>query len=173
MNCVREFLVLFLVFVIWKITINENIRFTDYASGIRLPDCSKLTLISKHRNDVTTFWHDVIVKFFWRSFVSLVKFSHWFKFYVNIITGSGVMTISFYKGLTRNPEIGNTPVWFLPNIWRLGQVRDTKFGSKFSNKMFLNAAEFQGYSFYRFWVIKVKPTGGKLLPHPHRRLGLN
>ena len=112
MNCVREFLVLFLVFVIWKITINENISFTDYASGIRLPDCSKLTLISKHRNDVTTFWHDVIVKFFWRSFVSLVKFSHWFKFYVNIITGSGVMTISFYKGLTRNPEI--PPSGFCP-----------------------------------------------------------
>ena len=112
MNCVREFLVLFLVFVIWKITFNENISFTDYASGIRLPDCSKLTLISKHRNDVTTFWHDVIVKFFWRSFVSLVKFSHWFKFYVNIITGSGVMTISFYKGLTRNPEI--PPSGFCP-----------------------------------------------------------
>ena len=28
------------------------------------------------------------------------------------------MTISFYKGLTRNLEIGNTPVWVLPNIWR-------------------------------------------------------
>ena len=117
MNCVREFLVLFLVFVIWKITINENISFTDYASGIRLPDCSKLTLISKHRNDVTTFWHDVIVKFFWRSFVSLVKFSHWFKFYVNIITGSGVMTISFYKGLTRNPEIPPSGFWPISGDW--------------------------------------------------------
>ena len=39
---------------------------------------------------------------------------------VNIITGSGVMTFSFYKGLTRNPEIGNTTVWVLPNIWTLG-----------------------------------------------------
>ena len=35
-------------------------------------------------------------------FVSLVKFSYWFKFHVNIITGSGVMTIFFHKGL---PEI--------------------------------------------------------------------
>ena len=31
-------------------------------------------------------------------------------FIVNIITGSGVMTIFFYKGLTRNPEIENTIV---------------------------------------------------------------
>ena len=35
-------------------------------------------------------------------FVSLVKFSYWTKFLANIITGSGVMT------MTRNLEIGNT-----------------------------------------------------------------
>ena len=33
------------------------------------------------------------------------------------------MTIFSYKGLTRNPEIENTPVWILPNIWRLGWAR--------------------------------------------------
>ena len=38
------------------------------------------------------------------------KFSYWSKFHINIITGSGIMTILFYKGLTRNPEIGNTPI---------------------------------------------------------------
>ena len=43
-------------------------------------------------------------------FAFLVKFSYWSKFHVNIITGSGVMPIFFYKGLTRNPEIRNTPV---------------------------------------------------------------
>ena len=64
------------------------------------------------------------------------------------------------KGLTRNPEIGNTPVWVLPNIWRLEQAMDTKFGTKVSDRMLLNAAKFQGYSFYRFSVIKGKPTGG-------------
>ena len=36
---------------------------------------------------------------------------------LSIIIGSGVMTISFYKGLPRNPEIRNTLVWVLPNIW--------------------------------------------------------
>ena len=100
-------------------------------------------------------------QFFWRCFVSLVKFSYWSKFHVNIITGSGVMTIFFYKGLTRNPEIGNTPVWVLPNIWRLGRVRNTKFGTNVSNKMLLNAAKCQGCSFYRCWVITGKPTVGR------------
>ena len=97
--------------------------------------------------------------YFLRYFVSLVKFSYWSKFHVNIITGSGIMTVFFYKGLTRNPEIGNTLVWVLPNIVRLGQVRDTKFGTNVFNKMLLNAEKSQGYSFYRFWVIKGKPTG--------------
>ena len=66
--------------------------------------------------------------------VSLVIFSYWSKFHVNIMTGSGVMTIFIYKGLTRNSEIGNTPIWVLPNIWRQGIVRDTKFGTNVSNK---------------------------------------
>ena len=77
------------------------------------------------------------------------------------------MTILFYKGLTRNPEIGNTPVSALPNIWRLGWVRDTKFGTNAFNKILLNAAKYQDDSFYRFWVIKGKPIGsGVSLPPP-------
>ena len=144
-------------------------------SGIRPPDCSKLAKNPKNDNDVIIFRHDVNVKFFWRCFVSLVKFSYWSKFHVNIITGSGIMTIFFYKGLTRNPEIGNTPVWVLLTIWRLGRVRAIKFGTNVSNKMSLNAAKCQGYSFYRFWVIKGNPTGGvakitPIAPSPRLRL---
>ena len=138
-------------------------------SGFRPPDCSKLAKNPKTDSDVTIFWHDVIFKFLWRYFVSLVKFSYWSKFHVNIITGSGIITIFFYKGLTRNPEIGNTSVWVLPNIWRLGQVLDTKFCRNVSNKILLNPAKFQSYRSYRFWVIKGKLTGGKItppLPHP-------
>ena len=83
------------------------------------------------------------------------------------------MTIFIFKKLTRNPEIGNTPVWILPNIWRLGRVRDAKFGTNVSNKKLLNAAKCQGYSRYRFSVIKTKPTrGGNYLPPPTPRLGL-
>ena len=51
-----------------------------------------------------------------------------------------IMTVFFYKGSTRNPEIGNTLVRFLPNIWRLGRVRDIKFSTDVSYEMLLNAA---------------------------------
>ena len=68
------------------------------------------------------------------------------------------MTISFYKALTRNLEILNNPVWALPNIWRLGRVKNTKFGAKATKKLLLNPAKFQGYSFYYFWITKEKPT---------------
>ena len=106
--------------------------------------------------------------FFWHCFVFLIKFIYWFKFHPSIITCSGVMTIYFYKELTRNVEIGNTPIWLLPNIWRLGWVRYTKFGTDVSNKMFLNAAKSQGYSLYHFWIIKGKPTeaGDRIIPTP-------
>ena len=129
-------------------------------SGIWLLDCSKLTRNWKNDNDVTICWYDIIIEFSWRRFISLVNVSYWTNFNVNVITGPGVMAIFFYKGLTRNNEIGNTPVWGLPNIWRLGQFRDTKFSTKVSNEMLLNTAKCQGYSFYDFWVIKGKLTGG-------------
>ena len=112
------------------------------------------------------FLHGLIVKFLWRS-VFIVKFNYWIKFYVNIITGSGVMTISFYKRLIKNPEIGNTPVWVLTNIWRLGWFKNTKCDMKVCKKMLLNASKSQGYRFYRLCVIKGKPTGeGVKLPSP-------
>ena len=87
-------------------------------SGIRPPDYSKLAKNPKNDNDVTIFWNGVNVKFFWCCFVSLVKFSYWSKFHVNIITGSGIMTIFFYKELTRYPEIRNTPEFCpIPGDW--------------------------------------------------------
>ena len=63
-SCVRDFLVLFSVFVRQKVTITENITFADSVSGIRPPDCSKLAKNPKNDNDVTIFRHDVNVKFF-------------------------------------------------------------------------------------------------------------
>ena len=48
------------------------------------------------------------------------NYSYSSKFHVNMITGSGVMAIFVYEGLTRNQEIGNTPIWVFLNIWILG-----------------------------------------------------
>ena len=95
---------------------------------------------------------------FWGWCVSLLKFSYWSKFHVNIMTGSGVSTIFVYKWLTRNLKIRNTHIWVLTNIWRLGRVRDTAFGKNVSNKKLLNTEKCQGYNFCRFWVIQEKPT---------------
>ena len=67
-------------------------------SGFRIaPNWSKIS------GDVAVCQHDVIVNFFRRCLVSLVKFKYWPKFHVNIITGSGVMIIYLYKGYW--PEI--------------------------------------------------------------------
>ena len=41
-------------------------------------------------------------------FDSLVRISYCFQFNVNIITGSRVMNIFYYKGFITNPEIANT-----------------------------------------------------------------
>ena len=108
-------------------------------------------------------WHHCQVS--WRCFVFLVKLIYWSKFHVNIITGSGVMKISFYNGLARNPEIEHTPVWVLPNIWRLRRVRNYW---KLQNVV---------WGFYCFWVIKGKAAGAgegalgvKLPPTSHQRL---
>ena len=84
-----------------------------------------------------------IVPLFWRCHVSPVKFSNWSKFHVNVITGLRVITIFVYEGLTRNLEIEYTPVWVLPNIWRLGWARDAKFGPNVSHERLLNSAKCQ------------------------------
>ena len=73
----------------------------------------------------------------------------------------------FYKGLIRNPEIGNTPVRILPNIWRLGPVANTEFSTNVSNEMLLNATKFQSYIIYHLWVIKGKVTVAKITRSPH------
>ena len=135
----------------------ENVILIIYASGIWLSGCSKLAINRKNDNDVTTLRK--FIKFFRPCSISLVNFSYWPKFHVNIMTG--VTKIFACKGLTRNLEIVNTPVWVLPSIFRPGEVRNTGFGPNVSNKMLLNALKCQGYDFYRFLVIKGKLTWGR------------
>ena len=98
-----------------------------------MPDFVNMTSLSSFFN---------VVLFPLSSFVS--------KFHFNIITGSGVMTVFVYKGLTRNLEIGNTRVWISPYNSALRQARDSKFGANISNKKLLNAVKGHSYSFYRF-----------------------
>ena len=84
--------------------------------------------------------------FFWRC----LNFSYCLKFRVSVITVLGVMTT--------------------PNIWRLEEVMNTKFGTNVFNKVLLNAQKCQGCSFYRFWVINGKQIGGGLPPPTQIRI---
>ena len=103
-SCVRAFLVLFSVFVRQKVPINENVKFTDYASGIRLPPCSTFAINQKNDDDVTICQHDIIVKIF-----EIVLF-----LLPSLVTGPsfitcfGLTAIFLYQGFIRNLEIGNT-----------------------------------------------------------------
>ena len=71
----------------------------------------------------------------------------------SLVTGRSFMSLSLVLELLQFlfirdwPEIGNTPIWVLPNIWRLGQVKNIKFGTNISNKMLLNAAKCQVTAF--------------------------
>ena len=114
----RDFLVLFSTFVRQKVTVTENIILQTLCPefGLRSapnwPKIRKMTMTSQFSDMTSTSKFFDVVLFVLSSLVTGRSF--------NIITGSGIMTIFYHKGLTRNPEIENTPVWALPNIWRLG-----------------------------------------------------
>ena len=99
----------------------------------------------------------------------------------SLVTGSSFMSIPSlalelwqFTFIRDWPEIRNTPIWALPNIWRLGRVKNNKLATDVPNEIFPDDAKFQGYSFYHFWVIKGKLTGGiKLSPPSHTQIRVN
>ena len=78
----------------------------------------------------------------------------------------------FIRGLTRNLETENTPIWVLSNIWRLGQVRATKFGMIVPNQFFFNADDKIAAFTISELLTENQQTGVKI-PHITPRLGLN
>ena len=70
------------------------------------------------------------------------------------------MTILFYKGLTGNSEIGNTPVSVLLNIGVLGQVQNTKYGTDVSNKMLLKIQNARVTAFTISELLRENQQGG-------------
>ena len=125
--------------------LTENVRTTDHASGIHLQDCSKSANNWKKNGDVKICWDDVIITIFWHFHVSLVKFSYWSKFHVNIIMRSRVTTIFVYKRLIRNPKIGNTLVWVLSNTWVELEIPDLAEMSLMKNQLMLPNAKFTAF----------------------------
>ena len=134
-------------------------------SNIRLLNCSKLVINRKNNNDATFCCYDALLKDFWRCFVSFFKINYWFKFHVWYRSGLGLSCLvlelckfSFIKDWPEFRISQYTPVQVFFNIWRLGWVRDTKFGTNVSKEILLNAAKRHRYSLYYFWVIKVTRT---------------
>ena len=105
---------------------------------------------------------------FWRCFVSLIKFSYWSEFHFNIITGSAVMTIFFINDWPeiRKSEILPSEFWPISEDWGKLEIQSLARMSQ----MLLNAAKCHSYSLYSFWVIKGKSTRGEgvKLPPPNR-----
>ena len=62
-------------------------------SRMSLLNSSKLLTNWKSDDDISIWQHNFIVKYFWSCRVSLIKFSYWSKFHVNIITGSGIFLL--------------------------------------------------------------------------------
>ena len=102
------------------------------------------------------------LSFFSCCFVSLVKFSYWSKFRLNITL---VLEFWQFTFIWDWPEIQKSeipPSEFCPisRDWdELGIPNLAKI-SLIMSRMLLNVAKYQGYSSYRFWVIKGNPTGG-------------
>ena len=83
-SCVRIFLVMFSVIVRQKITVNKNVSFRDYASGIRLADCSKMVIYGKNNNDVI-FSNMTLLSCFFDVVLFLL---------LSLVTGPSFMSIS-------------------------------------------------------------------------------
>ena len=157
-SCVRDFLVLFSVFVRQKVTITENITFADSLSGIRPPDCSDLAKNPKNDNEVTIFRCRRL-----QFFLFLLS---------SLATGPNLMLISSlvlelwqFCVIRDWPEIPKLEIplsKFCPISGDLGKLWIQNLARmsliEYYWILLLNT-EFQGYSFYRFRVIKGKPTG--------------
>ena len=129
-------------------------------SGIRSPESSKLAKIMKNDNDVTIFRYDVKVNLFWRCFVSLVKFSYWSKFHVNIITASVIMTIFFYKGW---PEIRKSeipPSEFCPMSGDWGELWIPNLVQMFQIEFYWMLQNFRVTAFTIFELLRENQLGG-------------
>ena len=115
--------------------------------------------IRKNDNDVTIFWH-VVVNFFLLLLSSLATGPNFMSISSLVLE---LWQFSFIKDWPEIPKLeiplskfcptsGDWGKLWIPNLARMSLIQ-------YYWILLLNT-EFQGYSFYRFRVIKGKPTGG-------------
>ena len=140
-------------------------------SGIRPPDCSKLVKNPKNSNDVTIFRNDVNVKMFWHCFVSLIKFSYWSKFHVNIFIGSEIMTIFFIRDWPeiRKLEIPTSKFCPISGDWDELWIPHLARMSLIECYWMLQNSRVTAFTVFK--LLRENQLGGKITPTPPR-LGL-
>ena len=107
---------------------------------------------------------DIILFFF-------VKFSYWFKFHVNIIPGSGVMTISFYIRdwlEIRKSKIPPSDFWPISGNW--GKLRILNLVRTSLIKCYSMLKNSRVTAFIVYELLKENQQGDifNLPHHPHR-----
>ena len=112
-------IVLLLKTIVWELC------YRFFSSAPNWPKIGKMTMTSQF-SDMTSSSNFFDVLF------SLVEFSNWYNFHINIIIGFGIMTIFCYKGLTRNLEIplpkfcpisGDWGKLWIPNLVRMSLTK--------------------------------------------------
>ena len=136
---------------------------------MRLPDCSKLAINRKNGNDIKICWHDVLVKFFLTLFVCLLKFSYWYKFHLDIITSSGVMTIYFVRDWPEIQKLKIPPSEFCPISGDWGMLEIPNLVGMFLMKCYWMLQNVRVTSFSISELLRENQQRG--IPSP--RLGLN
>ena len=118
-------------------------------SGLRIaphwPKIQKMTTTSQFSDTTST-------SIFFDVFLFLLS---------SLVTGPRFWNYENFPLWGTDQKSGNRkyPCLSLGQYLETGQVMDTTFDTNVSNRILLNTPKFQCYSFYRFWVIKGKPTG--------------
>ena len=98
-------------------------------SRMSLLNSSKLLTNWKSDDDILIWQHNFIVKYFWSCRVSLIKFSYWSKFHVNIITGSGIFLL--WPEMEKSEKF-LSEFFAIPGDW----VRDIIFDTNVSDESY-------------------------------------
>ena len=133
----------------------SNCKF--YRLCIRNPASGLLQISCKlEKMRMTSHFADLTSSSNFYDVVLFLLISYWSKFYVNIITGSGVKTILFWPWIWKS-EIPLSEFCPISEDW--DELGIPNLARMFLMKCYWILAKCQGCRFYRFWVITGKPTG--------------
>ena len=139
-----------------------------YKSWTMCLDSTFCIALNNHKSKKCWWHHSLLTQnhcqFFGWSCVSLIKFSCWSKFLVNIIIGFGVMTIFLYKGFDQKSGNWKYPPSEVCTITGdCGKLEIPNLAWIFLMKIYLmlQNVRFTVFIVYKWkWVKKIPPTLG-------------